>query len=352
MKFIKKLLKAIAISLVLLIGSVLLFIILIKKMPEGEYSKLDPTDKKMFDELTLQYKTFHEKPDQIWTSSYHYDQEPLIVIRSQKNKFIWRYIYLINASKYINTKKFKKINFPGNPYLKDVYAATSLGNLSGEYWFPGAFTYSFLKDKNVLAFKYYPELFEKEGSFPDFKYFSMHEAFHIYAQKDWTYDKEGKDHITNYPFNKEHFDLLRKEYSLLDKGLKTSDTTELNMIMKEWVKIRKKRYKKWPQLINETNSEAIEGTARYIEYKYSDLIGKTRPFITDNSGKVISFSQGLEMILKDKANYSFLTRTASYDKGAALGYILDKLDPLWKNKIEDSPSHKGLTPYEILKIRY
>ncbi|UZT97550.1 hypothetical protein ODZ84_20610 [Chryseobacterium fluminis] len=352
MKFLKKLVKGIAFTLLFLLALLLLFIVLIKKMPEKEYSQLDATDRKMFDELTLQYKNFREKPDAIWTSSYRYDQKPLILIRSQKNKSIWRYVYLINAGRYIDPKKFKKIDFPGNPYLTDVYAATTLGSLSAEYWIPGAFTFSLLKGKKVLAFKYYPELFQKEGSFPDFKYFSMHEAFHGYAQKTWMYDKDANDHIIDYPFNKEHFDLLKKEYVLLDQGLRTDDTIELNDIMRAWVQIRKERYKRWPQLINEANSEAIEGTARYIEYKYAALIGKPKQFITDHSGKVFSFSQGLEMILHDEANYYLLTRSTSYDKGAALGYILDKLDPSWKYKIEDSPSHKGMTLYEILKSRY
>lgn len=351
MKFLKKLLKIAAIILIALLVLLLLFILLIKKTPNSEYSQLDVTDKKMFDELTQQYQTFQKSPEQIWASSYHYDKEPLILVRSQKNKSIWRYIYLINASKYIDTKKFKKINFPGNPYLDDVYVTKSLGNLSLEYWLPSTFTYTSLKNREILAFKYYPELFDHEKSFPNFIYFSMHEAFHLNVQQNWTYDKYG-DRIDNYPYNQENFNLLRKEYELLDRGLQTKDTAQLNAVMKEWIDIRNQRYKKWPQLLKETNSEAIEGTAKYIEYRYSALIGEPKQLITDNTGKTISFSQALEGVLKSEKHHYLLERWVSYDKGAALCYILDKLDPLWKNKIEDSPNHKGKTQYEIIKAYY
>ncbi|MFP3835604.1 hypothetical protein [Chryseobacterium sp. SIMBA_028] len=352
MNFLKKIAKLIAITFITVIASVFIFTIIIKRIPAEKYNQLDQTDKEMFDELTVQYKIFNQSPDHLWTSAYHYDKEPLILIRSDKNKSIWNYIYLINASKLIDTTKYKKIHFPNNPYLTDVYATTSLGLTSLEYWFPSAFTYTTLDNKQVLAFKYYPELFKKEFTFPDFKYFSMHEAFHLYAQKNWLYDHNSKDYIANYPYTKEHFNLLDKEYALLDKGLKTTDPEQLDIVMKQWVEIRNIRYKKWPQLLGETYSEAIEGTARYLEYKYSDMINEPRYFITNNNGDIISFTQGLQLIQKNPESYSFLERNASYDKGAALGYILDRLDPLWKNKIEDSTNHKGLTQYQILKSRY
>lgn len=82
----------------------------------------------------------------------------------------------------------------------------------------------------------------------------MHEDFHIYVQKNWSYDQNGKDYIDIYPVCKEHFDLLKKEYILLDRGIKTNDLEQLDLIMRKWVEIRNKRYKKWPQLIGETNS--------------------------------------------------------------------------------------------------
>jgi hypothetical protein len=271
MGFIKKTFKYIFFTLLTGVFLLLVFTFAVKRTPENNHADLNQTDKQLFDELTLQYKTFAEKPDQIWTAAYRYDKKPLILIRSVKNKAIWNYIYLVNASKLIDTSKYTKINFPGNPYLKDVYATTSLGTASLQYWFPAAFLYSTLGDQEVLAFKYYPELFKKGVTFPDFPFFSMHEAFHLYAQKEWTYDKDGKESTYPYPQTQEHFRLLRKEYKLLDSALHTTDTAVLNTIMKSWVQIRDTRYKKWPQLIGETNSEAIEGTARYIELKYSGL---------------------------------------------------------------------------------
>ncbi len=335
----------------LTIAVLILAYFLLKPSPDS-YSELNPTDQKMFDELTLQYKTFDQSADKLWTSAYQYNKEPLILIRSNKSKYISYYIYLINTSKWVDTKKYKKINFPGNPYLKDVYLAKSLGIESVKYLLPAAFRYTTLQNKEMLAFKFYPELFDKKIIFPDFNYFSLHEAFHLYVQKNWIYDKDGGDYIENYPYNKENFDLLRKEYKLLDEGLEATDTKKLDSIMKQWVEIRDIRFKKWPQLIAEKNSEAIEGTAEYLEHRFSDLTAKDKHFNTNEQGKSFTFSQILELIIQNKAYHQNLTKRTSYDKGAALGYILDKLDSSWKQKIEDSPKHRGLTQYDILRSRY
>ncbi|WP_152620406.1 hypothetical protein [Pedobacter lusitanus] len=196
----------------LLAGIFVLFVFTfaVKRTPENNYKNLNQTDKQLFDELTLQYKTFAEKSEQIWTANYRYDKKPLILIRSVKNKFIWNYIYLVNAGKLIDTSKYTKIHFPGNPYLQDVYATTSLGTTSLQYWFPFAFDYSTLGNQEVLAFKYYPELFKNGVTFPDFSFFSMHEAFHLYAQKDWKYDADAKASTNPYPHNNENYNLLKK----------------------------------------------------------------------------------------------------------------------------------------------
>ncbi|MDC8107136.1 hypothetical protein MTQ00_21860 [Chryseobacterium sp. B21-037] len=74
--------------------------------------------------------------------------------------------------------------------------------------------------------------------------------------------------------------------------------------------------------------------------------------ITNAHGKAVDFEQTIEYITKNSLLYPFLSRTASYAKGAALGCILDKLDPELKHKIEDSKNNNGSTQFEILKTQY
>ena len=324
----------------------LVFTWLIKRNPGCTYAELDQTDQALFDALTRQYAAFATKPAQLWTENYRYDKAPLILVRTNRDKgCLWYYIYLINASPYIDTARYQKVAFPGNPYLQDVYTAKSLGSRSLAYWLPSNFTYTSLSNQEILAFKYFPEMFRMPASYFSFPYFSMHEAFHLYAQKGWTYDQE--EYINDYPYTPEHFNILKTEYYLYDIALRTTDTAALSAIMKDWLMIRNYRYLRWPQLIHETNSEAMEGTARYLEYRYSDLTDKNLPFLSNKNGQPSTFRIVIDYVTADPSRYHLLCRTLSYDKGAALGFILDRLDSQWKEKI-----NRGQTQYEIIRNHF
>lgn len=328
-----------------------------KKRPPFEQTVLSQTDSLMFSELTTQFRYFEQQPEKIWTKEYAYNKMPLILMQSDssKKKISKNHIYLVNASQWIDKHKFKKVHFQDNHYLddvytplEDVYVDTQLGIYSlGFDPFSSAFYYATLGGKEMLAFMYSPSILGRKYKFPDFTFFSMHEAFHLYWQKTWTHDADGKTVIDDYPYKKEHFDLLRKEYSLLDEALDTNQQDKLDELMKKWVHIRNTRYRKWPQLTGETYSEAIEGSAQFVEQKYAILAGIERPLITNQHDSPLSFSQALTGILKNKSSHQLLERYMSYAKGAALGLILDRLDPLWKEKVAE-----GKTQYEVLKERY
>lgn len=106
-----------------------------------------------------------------------------------------------------------------------------------------------------------------------FSSFLLHEAFHVYKPKDWIYDSNGGESIHEYPINKENYALMGLEFKLLDKAMIDKNTENVNQALYDWTIVRNYRYKKWPQLIGETKAEAIEGSARYLEYRYSNLTG-------------------------------------------------------------------------------
>lgn len=185
----------------------------------------------------------------------------------------------------------------------------------------------------------------------DFSSFLLHESFHTYKQKDWIYDKNSGESINNYPVNKENYALIGLGFKLLDKCMESNDKNKVGNYLKQWTIVQTYRYKKWPQLQNETNTEAIEGTARYLEYKYSKLTGKHLMVLAKKEEPYhVTFMQAFQFIANNQAeSRDFLNRSMKYETGSALALTMDKLSINWKPEIEDSKNHRGKTQYEILK---
>ncbi|MBO3446346.1 hypothetical protein [Clostridium sp. CCUG 7971] len=133
--------------------------------------------------------------------------------------------------------------------------------------------------------------------------------------------------------------------------MEINNKEEVKKYLKQWTTIRAYKYKKYPQLLAEANTEAIEGTARYIEYKYSDLTGGKLTVLSNETAPYhITFMQAYDYIANNQAKSpSYLERPMRYEVGSALGLIMDKSNINWKNDIEDSKDKDGETQYEILK---
>jgi len=194
-------------------------------------------------------------------------------------------------------------------------------------------------------------MFENPDLYLNFSSFLLHEAFHTYKQKDWLYDSNDGEYIENYPYDKENYALIGLEFKLLDECMQANNVNEIKNYLREWTIIRTYRYKKWLQLLAETNTEAIEGTARYIEYSYSKLIeGKLTVLAKKQEPYYVTFSEAYNYIANNQAESpNYLERPMRYETGAALGLIMDKANINWKTEIEDSKDKRGKTQYQILK---
>lgn len=103
--------------------------------------------------------------------------------------------------------------------------------------------------------------------------------------------------------------------------------------------------------VHETKTEAIEGTARYMEYKYSKLIGgNLRVIPKKEKPYYITFMDAYKFIANDQAESpTYLERLMRYETGASLGLIMDKININWKSDIGDSEDSDVKTQYEITK---
>lgn len=348
----KKVNLIICIIIAIVVG-VLVIDIILNKTIRTKYEQFNSTDKEMFEQLSNIYNQFDVNNDKLWSDNYKLNEMPIILIRTNKDKGVTRkYYYAINMKMFNNSIFVKKMSMPKDLNLPDVYRISKFDMDMISTWFPSNFGTLDIDGNQVFYFKYYPKMIENPDLYFDFSSFLLHESFHVYKQKDWTYDKSGEgEYIENYPVNKENYALMGLEFKLLDKCMETNDKELVKEYLKQWTVIRNYRYTKWPQLIGETKTEAIEGTARYIEYKYSDLTGgNLKVLATKEKPYYVTFSYAFDCIANGTGpGPSYLRRTMKYETGAALGLIMDKADISWKKDIEDSKNKNGETQYEILK---
>ena len=339
----------------LLIGFFLISIvasIMLNKVYKVKYDSLDQTDKEMLTELSLICKNFNHNSDKLWDKNYKLSEKPIIVVRCNKsNGIIRKQAYAINVKALENSIFSKKIDIPASMELSSVYRISKFDLSTISAWMPVNFDTIKIAEEDVFYFKYYPKMMENPDLYYDFSSFLLHESFHKYKQKDWTYDKNQGEYVKDYPVNKENYALMGLGFKLLDKCMESNDINQVKNNLREWTIVQTYRYNKWPELQKETNTEAIEGTARYLEYKYSILTGKHLTVLAKKEEPYhVTFIQAFQYIANKQAeSRSYLERPMKYETGAALGLIMDKLNMKWKTEMEDNKNHKGKTQYEILK---
>ncbi|GAA0858651.1 MULTISPECIES: hypothetical protein [Clostridium] len=352
MKKSKNKLFLIILSIIVLLAGMVVIDIILNKTYKTSYESFDSVDKEMFQELSQIYKQFDKNSDQLWGDKDKLNKMPLILIRTNKDKGIIRkYAYAINLKGIENSIFAEKMDIPSSLNLPTVYRLSKFDINMIFTWLPSNFGTIDMDKANTFYFKYYPKMIENPDLYFDFSSFLIHESFHTYNQKDWTYDKNDGEYIENYPVNKENYALMGLEFKLLDKCMEEKNTEEVKKYLKEWTIVRTYRYEKWPELIKETNTEAIEGTARYMEYKYSKLTGGKLTVLANKEKPYhVTFTHAFNCISNGIGETPvYLERPIKYETGAALGLIMDKLNIDWKYDIEDSPNKNGETQYEILK---
>lgn len=325
----------------------------VKKLPGTHYAELDETDQRMFTSLSSLYEQFQADPAAIWSADYRFDEQPLTLIRRDEvGGVIWHYAYLVNMSDVIDTAGMQKVDLPDGSLPDDVRVTKTLGTASLPFWAPFNFTIETLGETPVLTFKYSADILDGAGD-PSLEFgtFLLHEAFHVGTQQEWTYDRGAEgDRIFDYPTSSEQLALLRTEFAILDSTTGVTDPARMEIAAHDLAQIRIARYEKWPELRVQDNTEAIEGTARYVERRMSDLTHGDINILTTKSGGTATFVSVLDYI-EETEQFEILERDIAYETGAQLGYMLDVIEPTWKQKIEPAPAGEGLTPFQTLQRR-
>lgn len=335
--------------LVVVVGTVLISMI-VNKTFRTTFETLPETDRLMLTELSEVYKNFEQSPDQLWNEDYRFETKPLLLVGTNKDRGLFRGDGFAVNVPLENGIFAEEIKVPESMGLPKVFRISRFSPSTLSAWFPANFGTLNLKDTETMYYKYYPKMFSDPELYFDFPSFLLHEGFHIFKQKNWTYDANGAEHVENYPVNDENYALMGIEFKLLDQAMAQSSPRLVQQYLRDWTVVRNYRYHKWPQLIGETKTEAMEGSARYLEYRYSKLTGGNLMVLaTKQEPYHVTFMQAFDFIANGQAESpSFLERNMRYETGAALELTMDKANIPWKEEIEDEPGNPGKTPYEIL----
>ncbi|QWI72911.1 hypothetical protein ER45_027795 (plasmid) [Bacillus mycoides] len=345
-KSLRLILIAVIIGLGLVLGSIIL-----NKNYHTKFESLDTTDQRMFQELSTIYKSFQTSSNNLWDENYQFEKKPLILIRSNKDRgLIRKEAYVLNVKNVEDSIFAKEIKMPKSLHLPKVYRLSRFDFRTLSTWIPVNFGTVTINNNDIFYFKYHPKMLNDPDLYYDFPSFLLHESFHAYKQKDWVYDIKGGTNNEYYPNKTENYALMGLEFKLLDQAMMEKDSGVIKQYLHDWSILRKYRYKQWPQLVEETNTEAIEGTARYLEYRYSKLNGgKLTVLAKKDDPYHVTFMEAFNFIANGQAESpSFLERDMQYETGAALGLLMDKVNIPWKTAIEDTSTKRGKTQYETL----
>ncbi|SMF84596.1 hypothetical protein SAMN05661091_2663 [Paenibacillus uliginis N3/975] len=345
----KKRRKIILLSIPTAILVILFVSILFNKTSRTTFESLAETDQQMLTELSNVYKQFEQSSDQLWSDQYSFETKPLLLVRTNKDRGIFRKeAFAVNVPMG-NSVFAKEIKMPESLGLPKVYRISRFSPATLTTWLPINFGTLNIKDTETMYYRYYPKMLSDPELYFDFSSFLLHEAFHIFKQKHWTYDANDAEWIENYPEKQEHYALMGMEFKLLDQAMTATNPQSIKQNLHDWTVVRNYRYQKWPQLIGEIKTEAIEGTARYIEYRYNELMGRKLTVLAAKQEPYhVTFMQVFDFIASDQMEPAFLKRSMRYETGAALGLMMDKANIPWKEAIEDEPDKPGMTQYEIL----
>ncbi len=328
-----------------------------------QYASFPEIDKKVFHELDALHDAFAEQEATLW-DGYAFHEVPLVLVRTNRETSpFWQYAYLI---RYPDAEKIvfaKKVSFDDAFNFGPVYRVPLFFSGSAPLWFPSSFGFLFKKNSaysfrdgtgDYFYFKYNNDRFTDDSDKLDFSNFLLHESFHTYVQRGWVYDDPTVQDwfIAQYPTGEEYIAELREEYALLD-ALVLASKEDVPALARQYIQKREARMSAYPELKKEELIEAIEGTARYVELKFTNLQTGTQSF--DLYGiQSFSFVVTLDDIISkgSDARANSLSFRILYATGAALGYILDKVDVNWKEQIVDSKEKRGKTQYQILKELY
>lgn len=283
----------------------------------SQQQKLSENDRDFINNTLCYFQLAHQFADSVWPG-YDLSKIPIIFHNYESQKaFLFNYDDSLPAG-YSFLKEFPNVAF------KDKNAV-----------------YNRAYELNVDIGTQKGVTFEISNNFNTLNYNTItHEVFHHYQKiKGFFYH--------SYPINTlpdaSELALAQIEQEYLSGALTCATSQDFLTILKRFLSIRNERYDNLDNNIIafENRQEAIEGTAKYVEYKLSDRIYRDKKFLKpSDSSYYKSFEHTINEVvdsLRSKISIKIYKNGINYyNTGFSLCVILEKLSiDDWQIKIEN-----------------
>lgn len=312
-----------------------------------DWAGLELRDQRLFTQLSAIFEAFRENGDAIWNGGrYRFDEMPMLLVHRDAagNQ---PYGYLINHPnpELLDATPVNLDAALGLPTVYRVENHPELDRIGSEIPFDFA--------RDIADTPTFVMVFQDRdvdslltADYWLYSVFTIHEAFHQYQIFDaqWVIQPDATQDTTQYPLTQENISLILLEDRILMAALASNDVAFKREALQQFLAVRQARINQ-DDLIRrlENNQEVAEGTARYIEYRFSDITG-----ITDET-----FSSPTELAAFEREFASsdlpaahlrdILGFGRAYTSGAVLGLLLDDIDVEWHSRVE-----RGETFVDIL----
>ena len=177
----------------------------------------------------------------------------------------------------------------------------------------------------------------------------VHETFHAYQIKDWQSPAGMLQDEENYPITAEVLALSLLECKIASAAYKTDNAADAEKYLKMYIAARTEKIRIDPSgeklVLNMDNpQEHGEGTARYIEFKFMELLEPTVPDVYFKAYLDDVLETGFDSAEGVREYFAF---AMWYETGAI---TLRMLDVLSVSYVDDLLA--GKTPYEIARDHF
>ncbi len=334
------------------IGFLVLFLVFIgpiigNKFIKTSVSDLDKIDQQMIIDMTTFNQTVVDKGE-VWPGFKVLDY-PILAINQSKwiNQF---YAFNFKKTSPIGSKVLHQnsqsdsmqVSRYANTYPQVIPLNLAIGNFSTT-----GSQKKINQNKPVFFIKYNQDNFVEMPPGNQFIIFTMHEAFHFYAQNSW---QDG--HPNQIDLSIDDLALLGLSYKLLDKLNQSNlNDEEMLSLLQDYTTVYEERKKEnLKYLTEEAKKEVIESTASYVGRQSGKRINKKYEILEFENGGKPTFYEVFQTMGKGDFGTDFIVDFSLYNTGNVLANSLDKLnEKQWKNQLNEQTKEKSISFYDLIK---
>ena len=311
------------------------------------YDDLGETERAVLDQYGKLYDAVEKDGETLWADDPVTKRPVAAIGRSGSYANL-----LINPTTTPNPLTSVRISMPKDSPLTVYRVASADPGVLKKRFDAGDFGLSTLAGNDVFYVRIGKSSTDKQDRTGRFIYLLTHESLHIYVQGNWP---EGSQFVEG--LRRQDMDLVYGQMDQLDimqqqVGSGHPDEQTLRNALHEFVSLADQLKQTSPKYAKLSETKYTdEGTADYVGFKADQLAAGIKPYVFDDNGEEVRFSQVKAWYKEGKFGHDFLMgRNYPYGVGALLCQVFDRLDVTgWQEKLNKQTLSHPVTVVDIAR---